>query len=551
MGHTHRVRRLSLSGQLLLWQMGIVVLVVFAVAGVSTAQTDSSLRRETERRMLSSAETLSGNQVVKHHLQHHDQPEAAKVEAEIRRSYADATYVIVMDARGQLSSATVPISGGLVLPVGAGKTLSGRVWTGTVKRYGRRTIEAHVPVLSVEREHLGERIGYVLVGRNYPSWWQILGTAAPSVLLYLLLAGVIGVAGSLLLARRVKRQTLGLEPREISALVEQREAMLHGVREGVLGVDLRGRISFANDEAIRLLDLVGSPVGRAVADVSPSPELSRILGSEDSLTDVVAVASHRILVLNSMPVQVRGHRTGAVISMRDRTELLDIQRQLADSQDHTDTLRAQVHEFQNRLHVIAGMVELGERAELLDFVGALSHALDKRVDRIAQQIHDPAVAALLVAKAVRADELTVELVLAEDAGLEAHSARLSADLVTVIGNLVDNAFDALGTSNGSVVIDIRDDGRSVTVEVADTGAGIESEAMRRVFEPGWTSKAGRSGREHGWGLALTRMACQRHGGDVTINSNGSTQLTAVLQIGDSVADHGAATDESAAVEHES
>lgn len=524
------MRRLSLSGQLLVWQMGIVVLVVFAVAGVSTAQTDSSLRRETERRMLSSAETLSTNPIVKHQLEERDQPEAARVEAEIRRSYADASYVIVVDAQGRHVSATIPLTDKSPMAVGDGTDLSGRTWTGTIHRYGRRTVEAHVPVLSARDDHVGERIGYVLVGRNYPSWWQILGTAAPSMLLYLLLAGALGVAGSLILARRVKRQTLGLEPREISALVEQREAMLHGVREGVIGVDQKDRVSFANDEAIRLLDLNSSPVGQRVTDVSPSPELARILSSKEILSDVAAVASHRVLVLNTMPVSVRGRRTGAVVSMRDRTELLAVQRQLADSQDHTDTLRAQVHEFQNRLHVIAGMVELGERQELLDFVGALSNALDKRVNKIAQQIHDPAVAALLVAKAVRADELTSELVLADSAELQAHSPRLSTDLVTVIGNLIDNAFDALSASNGTVELNISDDGEMVTVEVTDSGRGIDPEVFREVFEPGWTSKTSPAGREHGWGLALTRMACQRHGGDVTITSGDMSRLTATLRI---------------------
>lgn len=523
------MRRLSLSGQLLLLQMVIVVLVVGTVAGVSTVQTDASLRRETERRMLSAAEVLAANSVVRRELVHHDQPEATDVEAEIRRSFADASYVVVVAREGEVLSSTVPAGDDDVLRAGPGTTLSGRTWTGTTDRYARKVVEAHVPVISdsAADDTLGDLIGYVIVGTYYPSWWEVLGTTTPMVFLYLLLAAAVGGVGSVLLARRVKRQTLGLEPREISALVEQREAMLHGVREGVVGVDLTGRVSFANDEALRLLGWSADVVGRKVTDVSPSPELTSILGGEREQTDVAAVADRRVLVLNTLPIGVRGRRTGSVVTMRDRTELLDIRRQLASSQDHTDTLRAQVHEFRNRLHAIAGMVELDEREELLEFVGAIAHAMDERVDRIARQVGDPAVAALLVAKSVRADELAVSLELSDDSRLEPHSARFSADLVTVIGNLVDNAFDELAPGGGSVIVSLTDEDGSVVVEVSDTGAGIDPAVSTGLFEPGRTSKAGDEG-EHGWGLALTRMACQRHGGDIRIDAGPPTRFIAEL-----------------------
>ncbi|HET9501685.1 MAG TPA: ATP-binding protein [Marmoricola sp.] len=523
------MRRLSLSSQLLVLQMVIVVLVVTMVAGVSTVQTDASFRRETERRMLSAAEVLAANAVVRQELNEHNQPESTDVEAEIRRSFADASFVVVVDRTGEVLSSTVPAGDDDVLDVGEGTDLSGRTWTGGGDRYGRRVVEAHVPVISDNREDgtLGDLIGYVVVGAYYPSWWQVLATTTPQVFLYLVLAAAIGALGSVLLSRRVKRQTLGLEPREISALVEQREAMLHGVREGVVGVDLQGRVTFANDEALRLLDWAGDVVGTRVADASPSPELAAILGGEREQTDVAAVAGRRVLVLNTLPIGIRGRRTGSVVTMRDRTELLDVRRQLAATQDHTDTLRAQVHEFRNRLHAIAGMVELDEREELLEFIGAITHAMEERVDRIARHIADPAVAALLVAKAVRADELAVALEITEDSHLDPHSARFSADLVTVVGNLVDNAFDELGAAGGSVVVAIRDADDRVVVEVTDSGAGIDPGVQDQLFEVGRTSK-GEADGEHGWGLALTRMACRRHGGDIRIDPGPPTRFIAEL-----------------------
>ena len=527
MRQTSTMRRLTLTGQLLLMQMGIVILVVMAVAAVTTVQTDAAFRRSVERRMLNSAETVATNGVIKNDLSDGSQLEALRVEAEISRSYAGATYVIVLDAQGKVRSATVPLPADSSLRAGEGTTLSGRSWTGVVSRYDNRAVEAHVPVISSRPDHIGDRLGYVIVGKEYPRWWQVLATATPTVLAYLLLAGVIGVAGSLLVARRVKRQTLGLEPREISALVEQREAMLHGVREGVVGVDLAGRVSFANDESVRLLGLKNSPVGHRVTELDKSPELARILGGEQQRSDAVAAVESRLLVLNSMPILVRGRRTGSVISMRDRTELLDLQRQLSAAQDNSDTLRSQVHEFQNRLHVISGMVELDERQELLDFIGSLSRGMDQRVETITDRIKDPAVAALLVAKSIRAGELAVGFALDDTSHLASHTPRLSADLVTVVGNLIDNAFESLGAGGGTVTIDIADDGERVVVAVMDTGSGIDPDDADRIFEAGWTSKSDDS--RHGWGLALTRMACQRHGGDVEVMPGPGGHVVATLR----------------------
>jgi two-component system CitB family sensor kinase len=359
-------------------------------------------------------------------------------------------------------------------------------------------------------------IGYLVIGRYYPSRLEVLRSAIPNALFYFAIAGAIGVGGSLLIARRVKRQTLGLEPQEITALVEQREAMLHGVREGVVGVDRSDRIAFANDEALALLGLEGPVRHRAVADLDVGPEVRAALTGEASGGDVVVAVGTRLLVLNTRPVRVRETRTGWVTSMRDRTELLSLEQELATAQAGTDTLRAQVHEFRNRLHAIAGMAELGRVEQVRDFVHTVMDDLDGRVGQVTERIEDPAVASLLVAKGSRADELGIEFSLTEESWLGAHAAALSADLVTVVGNLVDNAFDAV-SAGGRVEVDISDHEGRILIEVSDTGGGIAQQDLAQVFELGWTTKHGNDASSHGFGLALTRMACRRHGGSVTID----------------------------------
>ena len=533
--------RLSLWRQLLLLQMCIVVLVVATVAGVSLVGTDQAFREDESRRLLGTAESVATEQLVREQAYKLVLVEALKARLERNRVTAGASYVILVDDGGRPLSATIPLGEGEGVPLQP-DVLEGASWSGTTDRYGRRAIEAQVQVLGdgersgktgeLRSGKPGELLGHLVIGRFYPSRMEVLGTAAPSVFAYLALAGAIGVAGSLLVARRVKRQTLGLEPQEIAALVEQREAMLHGVREGVLGVDLKGLVAFVNDEAIRLLRLDEDVLGRPVDTLGQEVEVAAVLAGRAGEQDHVVAVRGRLLVLNSQPIRVRGRQTGWVTSMRDRTELLGLQQELADAQAGTDTLRAQVHEFRNRLHAISGMAELGQTEELASFVQAVASDLDARMSEVAGRIEDPAVAALVVAKASRADELGIDFSLADGARLERHDPQLSADLVTVVGNLVDNAFDAVGRGGGEVVVGIEDDGRRIGIEVRDTGGGISEADLERVFELGWTTKVGGDGIGHGFGLALTRMACQRHGGTVRVANRDGAVLFAELFVED-------------------
>lgn len=537
--------RLTLSRQLLLFQLAVVVLVVTAVAAVSLVQGDQAFRRDQTRRMLGAAEALASEGLVRRvaagavssdradrsAASNLTQPLESRLESE--RVATASTYVIFRTADDSLAVGTFE-------PLQADRdvradVVAGASWRGTSERYGDRTIEAQVPILADELTDEdfgvdpGEVVGFIVLGRAYPSRIEVLGAAAPSIIGLLALATGIGVLGSLILARRVKRQTLGLEPSEIAALVEQREAMLHGVREGVLGVDMGGKVAFANDEALLLLDLDDDILGRRVVDLGLTPETAAVLSGGVGAPDVVVAIGDRLLVLNGLPIRVRGRQTGWVTSMRDRTELLEVQQELAQAQAGTDTLRAQVHEFRNRLHAIAGMAELGQVEELGSFVHAVIGKLDARLDAASTRLGDPAVAALVVAKASRAEELGVSFDLSADSVLHQHDPVLSSDLVTVVGNLVDNAFEALATG-GSVGLDVSDDGQRIVVVVTDDGSGIADTDRERLFDVGFTTKADDS-RAHGYGLALTRMACARHQGTVTIDRADRTVARAELFVG--------------------
>jgi two-component system, CitB family, sensor kinase len=371
-----------------------------------------------------------------------------------------------------------------------------------------------VPVLDEQDGHF---LGLIIVGRTYPRLVDQLGGALTNLLTYLVLGAALGVGGSLLLARRVKRQTLGMEPREITGLVEHREAMLHGIKEGVIGTDSAHRVTLVNDEAIRLLGLRPDAVGRSLLDQGLEPALLDVLTGRSAGVDQVVLSDDRVLVLNRQPVVMRGRPVGSVTTLRDRTELTVLRRELDVSRHTTDTLRAQAHEFVNRLHTIAGLVELGEHEEVVRYItrtSELHESLDREVTRV---IRDPALAALLIAKASLAAEQGVALTIGDGTDLPPVDDRLSTDLVTVVGNLVDNAFDAVGPG-GTISVTVAGADAEVVVTVTDSGPGVEPGLAERVFQQGYSTKDETAGH-HGLGLAMIRLVCVHRGGSVAVSGS--------------------------------
>jgi sensor histidine kinase regulating citrate/malate metabolism len=380
---------------------------------------------------------------------------------------------------------------------------------------GSKALVAHVPVLD---ESDGRFLGLIVVGQLYPTLPdQLAAIRVTNLITYLLLGGVLGVAGSLLLARRVKRQTLGLEPREITGLVEHREAMLHGVKEGVIGTDAADRVTLVNDEAVRLLGLTDACVGRSLHSQPMEPRLLDVLTGRVTGVDQIVLSDERVLVLNRRPVVIRGRQVGSVTTLRDRTELTALRRELDVSRHTTDTLRAQAHEFSNRLHTIAGLIELGEHDEVVRYVNRASQAHEALNREVTALVRDPALAALLIAKASLAAEQGVQLVMSPESDLPSVDDALSADLVTIVGNLVDNALDAIGPG-GRVEVAVRADAGEVRVTVSDSGPGVPPELAEEVFRQGYTTKGEERGH-HGLGLALTRLICVHRSGAIAVEGS--------------------------------
>jgi sensor histidine kinase regulating citrate/malate metabolism len=513
--------RLTLARQLLALQLGIVLVVLAAVAAVSLAQSRLSFERDANRRVLSVAETVAATPVVR--------SRAAGEPLQTVRP-VDQLTAVVTSARS-VSGASVMLAGtdgriitnddlslrGVRLPAGGDAALSGRAWTGRVTLGGRALLVAVVPVFSDDRRV----IGMAVVGQDVPALTDLLAESSSSLLTYLGIASGLGVAGSWLIARRIKRQTLGLEPAEIVQMVELHEAMLHGVKEGVLALDPQQRVTLANDVAAELLGLPPAAAGRTLDELGIEGRLRDVLTGVVGGQDIVVVVTGRVLVLNRRPITKDGRALGSVTTLRDRTELAELEGEVGGFRTTADLLRVQTHEFDNQLHTISGLIEIGEHDEAVRYVQALTEHRERVVGDLGRLVGDPRVAALLLAKTSRAAELGVELRLTPSSRLARLDDDVCTDLATVLGNLVDNALDAVPPAGeGWVQVDVRQTAALVEVTVHDNGPGVAPDIVEEVFRQGFTTKdAGRTGR--GVGLALSREVCRRRGGDLRLEPAGS------------------------------
>lgn len=330
-----------------------------------------------------------------------------------------------------------------------------------------------------------------------------------------------GTVGSILLANRWKTLTLGLEPDQLAELVREQEVVLRGISDGVVATDTSGTVTVVNAEARRLLNLHGG-AGDPVDAIGISPRLLDILYEAQS-APIAATAGDRVVVAVARRVVRDRKDLGTVMSVRDRTDIENLTRELGAVQSLTTALRAQRHEFANRLHLLNGLLQQGRSEQAADFIDQVigSGPLGQQLEGV-DAVADPYLHTFLTAKAAHARESGVRLVLGENTWV--HGAlNLPVDVTTILGNLLDNAIEAAkesGRRPAEVEVELVEDGQDLHITVADTGNGV-AEEISDVFVEGVTTHtdSGVPGGR-GMGLALARQIARDHGGDVLLVDRG-------------------------------
>jgi two-component system CitB family sensor kinase len=508
--HDLLVRRAArrLSSQILVLQLLILTGTLLVGFALALHDIRGRVDREYEQRALVAARSVAAVPEIAEAVVREDRSGVVQRRAEAVRRATGMDFVVVTDADGIRYSHPNPAELGRRVSTDPSEALAGHtvlaVETGTLGRSAR----AKVPL----RDD-GRIVGIVSVGILEGALVEEVSGFLRAMALYLAVALGVGIVASLLLARRLKRQTFGLELDELASLVHEREAMLHGIREGVVIVDPDGRVLLVNAEARRLIDL---PEGRTVDEVAGSSRLADLLAGRTAGEDVLLVHGDRVIVANRMPVHRQGRDLGAVVTLRDRTELESLVRELDSVRGLSDAMRAQAHEFSNRLHTLSGLLALGHYDEAQRFIAEVTDADENLRRALSERIADPRISALMLAKSVVAAERGVELQLVEDARLD-HPLLDAREGLTILGNLIDNALDAAAAGERRpplVRVFVTDDAGALLVRVRDTGPGVPVSEREQVFEPGYSTKEGAG---HGVGLSLVRELVQRRGGWIDVD----------------------------------
>jgi two-component system CitB family sensor kinase len=552
----------------LLLQLAVVTAIVLLTSAVFATIAVQRLAREAESTALAVAQSVASDADVREQVAllsvdgtEIDQEALAggalQRTAVAAQQRTGALFVVVTDDRGVRLAHPDPSRIGELVSTSPDAALRGEevvAWErGTLGDSARAKVPIYAPGVSAGAASevsgsAADVVGEVSVGYAPTRVYDTLVQDALPVVGVAVLALALGVVASVLIRRRLDRATLGLQPEELSTLVQNQQAVLGGVGEGVLAVSRDGVVTVCNDQAARLLGLdAATAVGRPLTGLDLPEGLVALLGSSGgnalpgsparpdgvTTTDTTLVVDHHVLLVDVRPVSRDGVDLGRVAVVRDRTAVEALTRRLDAVGAMTTALRAQRHEFANRLHALSGMLELGRaeqaRAYLAD---VLDHGPLRYPVAHADRLTEPYLQAFLGAKGVEAAERGVLLKLGPET-LVTGSVVEPGDVTTVLGNLVDNAVRAAVAGRITpawIEVEVLDDGTDLHLSVMDSGDGVADAGQLFDRGPHGADVEADPARVHGlgFGLPLSRDIARRRGGDVWLGSPGGAGHGAVF-----------------------
>ncbi|WP_248730039.1 MULTISPECIES: ATP-binding protein [Halomonadaceae] len=500
----------------------MIVLSLGLALWLFAAQQRSVLEQAEATRVTDLARVVSGMSEVRAVLAS-DMPKSSDAQSVLQRDIdglrrvLEVDFIVVMTPVAQRLTHPEPrLIGQRFQGDDEGPALAGSHYASRSQGSLGTSIRGFAPVVGEQ----GEVIGAVSVGVTLASLLPSLEQHRRQLWLGIAILMLAAALGAGWLARYIKRVLLGLEPHQIARLVEERQAMLASVHEGILAVDREGRITLANEAARALFARAGlgePPLGTPLTDYIPHAGLPKVLTDLRPVLDGELLINGQVLLVNRVPIRHLGEVIGAVATLRDKSEVARLAEELTGVKRYAEALRASTHDFKNKLHVITGLAKLGDLASLRRYLRELADDRLASSSALGDEFHDPVLAGFLLGKRSEARERGIELTISAASPLPGPAdPALGHTLVTVIGNLLENAFEALVSSEERRVgLTLGLDEQLLTLEVQDTGPGIDEALQGQVFERGVSTK----GDRRGLGLALVKERIAAHEGTLSLYSS--------------------------------
>ena len=514
----------SLQGQMLILVSLVVFLQLVISGAIFTTFIGEISQDQIGKRALDIAHTVAAVPMVATALTDASlQPQVQHL-AEAVRAQTGAEFIVVADRNSRRLSHPNPKKIGQIFVGGDEQDAltTGRSYLSQATGTLGPSLRSIVPVYSIDKQI----IGFVAVGYLQQDVADTVHgyQREPATLIFMLL--MVAMLGASAIARYVKRQTLGLEPREISSLYLERQAILESIRAGIIAVDGHGEIRLINQAALEHFHFEPQQhvIGKKVDEVFANSEFLPLLqaGAEQSLREITVDGQE--LLFTSVPIVHELTDAGMVASFRRIDDLTRLQQQLRQSQEFTEMLRVQSHEYSNKLHMLGGLLQIEAYDEALELVSHEASGLQSLIQFLSDAVPHTTLAAIIMGKFNRANEMKVEFLLDPQSSMADIPNDYNFDkLATIIANLIDNALEAAVAYRdrpACVQLFMTDIGHDLIFEIEDSGAGVGVELQETIFQQGYTSKSAEHdlNHAHGVGLYLVRRYVQQLAGELTIST---------------------------------
>ncbi|MEK4380897.1 sensor histidine kinase [Aeribacillus sp. FSL K6-2848] len=435
-------------------------------------------------------------------------------------------YIVVLDMdRTRLSHPVKSLIGTKSEGEDEGPAFAEHTYTSKANGETGTVIRAFVPVMN--KEH--KQVGVVIAAYKLPSLYELLANLKSQIFSISFLVLLLGGLGAWLLARHIKKQMFHLEPFEIAKMLVERTETFKAMHEGVIAIDKNERITIFNDRAKQMMGIEGDVIGKPIRDVISDTRLPEILVIDRPIYNKELQVRNLSILSNRIPIRVNNETVGAVAIFQDRTEIKKLAEELTGVKAFVHALRVQNHEHMNKLHTIAGLIQLGHKEKALEYVFKITEEQEELTNFLTEHIKDESISGLLLSKISRGKELGIKVVIDRNSHLERFPKNIDHnDLVIIIGNLIENAFDAFQESTDpdkEIFVSIDQNKEICTILVEDNGPGIDDSVLPNIFEKGFSTK---NKQNHGIGLYLVKQIVDQANGHIQVESQKGMGTTFII-----------------------
>ncbi len=515
-----KYRRISISlqTQMILLVCLLVLSLTLIAGGMYTAMIGEAIEEQIGKRALQVSETVAQIPLVKKEIIKSHPDGTLQQLAERIRKETDAEFIVIGNRDSIRFSHPKPDRLGKKM-VGGDNTPAleyGKAYISKAVGTLGPSIRGKVPIFSDD----GKVIGIVSVGYLLEDVRGVVRAHQNKVAILICGLMLLGVFGAVTISSRFKKAIFGLEPEQIARSFTERATIIKSIREGIVAIDRNAKVTVVNQVAIETLGKTCEKeiIGQHIKHVLPGAKLSQILTGGKQRIDQELSVGGVTMIINTVPMVDKQNIIGAVASFRRKDELDILAKQLSQVKEYSEMLRAQTHEYSNKLHTIAGLIQIGHEKEALDLIGRETAGYQGLIAFLAKAVPHPVLAAFIIGKYNYAQELRINLVIDPESQLVDVPPDLNREkIVTILGNLIDNAFDAAlhGDGKPQVTISMTDSGNDLVFEIGDSGPGIPEDIVEKIFDRGFTTKQ----KDRGHGLHLVNRALKDLNGQITLGDS--------------------------------